>query len=143
TFLPRLSGGRCYQSRGLWVSRSDTTISSNGACLDVVGAGPVRLRSADGDPIGASAAFFISRSREDAPPPAHVTIAGLRIHVAPWGIDGIDVYARDVRIRDVRIDGEPFDDVYIGGRTRLIDFSSRVTVTGSTLPPPHPNLTSV
>ena len=27
-FLPKLGGGRCYQSRGLWVSHSDTTIAS-------------------------------------------------------------------------------------------------------------------
>jgi hypothetical protein len=132
-FLPRLAGGRCYRSHGLWVSHSDTTIVSNGACLDVVAAGPVRLRSADGDPIAASAAFFISRSRANARSPAHVRIAGLQIHVAAGGIDGIDVYARDVRISDVRIDGEPFDDVYIGGRTNLIDFSREVSVTGSTL----------
>jgi hypothetical protein len=132
-FLPRLSGGRCYRSHGLWVSRSDTTIVSNGACLDLERAGAVRLRSADGDPIAASAAFFISRSRPDARPPAHITIAGLRIHVAPGGIDGIDVYARDVRISGVRIDGEPFDDLYIGGRTNLIDYSRTVSVTGSTL----------
>jgi hypothetical protein len=132
-YLARLPGGRCYQTRGLWVSHSDTTIASNGACLDVVGPGPVRLRSGDGDPIAAAAGLFIGHSAINARPPARITIEGLHIHVASAGVDGIDVYARQVRIRDVLIDGDPFDDVYIGGRTNLIHSSQRVSVAGSTL----------
>jgi hypothetical protein len=132
-YLPRLPGGRCYRTRGLWMSHSGATIASNGARLDVVGRGPVRLRSGDGDPIAAAAGLFIGRSTINARPPERITIEGIHIHVASAGVDGIDVYARDVRIRNVRIDGEPFDDVYIGGRTNLSDDSRRVSVTGSTL----------
>jgi hypothetical protein len=142
-FLPRLGGGRCYTSRGLWVSHSDTTIASNGACLLVVGAGPVRLRSADGDPIAASAAFFVSRSAPTARPPHHIRIRGLRIHVPSGALDGIDVYGQDVWISNVRVDGAPFDDIYIGGRTNLIDFSRAVTLTGSTLLGAERNVISV
>lgn len=142
-FLPRLGGGRCYQTRGLWVSRSGTTIASDGACLTVTGPGVVRLRSADGDPIGASAAFFVSRSSPSARSPEHVTIRGLRIHVPPGSLDGIDVYGRHVRIANVRIDGAPFDDVYIGGRTDLIDYSRDVNLTGSTLFDAERNVISV
>lgn len=131
-YLPRLRGGRCYASRGLWVSRSNTSIASNGACLIVLAAGPVRLHSADGDPIPADAAFFISRSTPNGHPPDHVSISGLRIRV-PTGIDGIDVYARDVRISQVQVGGAPFDDLYIGGRTNVTAYSRGVTLTHSTL----------
>src|SRR5437764_11565156 len=60
-FLPRLPGGRCYRTSGLWVSRSNTELASNGACLEGLGPGAVRLRSPDGDPIPASALLFVSR----------------------------------------------------------------------------------
>lgn len=132
-FLPRLPGGRCYQTRGLWVSRSHTTISSNGGCLTVVGPGPVRLRSGDGDPIAASAAFFIAHRTPSAPPPAGVTIRNLRIDVRMPGVDGVDVYADRVHISDVTVDGSPFDDVYIGGRTNVTAAAHDVTVAGATL----------
>ena len=38
-FLPRLPEGQCYATRGLWVSRDDTTITSDGACIVALGAG--------------------------------------------------------------------------------------------------------
>ena len=60
-FLPALPDGRCYRTRGLWVSRSGTELTSNGACLEAIGPGPVRLRSPDGDPVASSAVLFVSR----------------------------------------------------------------------------------
>src|SRR5205085_8790150 len=57
-FLPKLAGGACYRTRGLWVSRDGTQITSNGACVVALGAGAVRLESQDGDPIAADAIFF-------------------------------------------------------------------------------------
>src|SRR5262245_40581884 len=142
-FLRRLSGGRCYSTRGLWVSRSGTSITSNGACIVVVGPGPVRLRSADGDPIAASAAFFISRRSPAARPPHDVTIRGLRIIVGAGNDDGIDVYADRVRIEHVQIEGSPFDDVYIGGRTNVSDYSRHVILADSRLDRAARNAVSV
>ena len=132
-FLPKLAGGDCYRTRGLWVRHSDTTIESDGACLTVTGPGPVRLESSDGDPIPATAALFVAHGSPGAPQPQNVTIRGLHIHVAAAGLDGIDVYAEHVRIEDVTVDGSPLDDVYIGGRRNVAPYSSDVTVTGSTL----------
>src|SRR5262249_60747280 len=42
-FLPKLPGGGGYATRGLWVSRGDTTITSDGACVVALGLGPARL----------------------------------------------------------------------------------------------------
>src|SRR3954470_14580714 len=64
--LPKLPNGECYATRGLWVSRDDTTITSNGACITALGPGEVRLTSPDGDAIPANAVFFVNHS---APPP--------------------------------------------------------------------------
>ena len=83
-FLPRLPNGECYATRGLWVSRDGTTITSDGACIVSLGLGPVRLHSTDGDPIAASAVFFVNRSKPTKPAPVHVTISNLRI-VVPEG----------------------------------------------------------
>src|ERR687886_1432391 len=58
--LPKLPNGQCYATRGLWVSRDDTTITSNGACITALGAGPARLHSIDGDPIESNAVFFVN-----------------------------------------------------------------------------------
>jgi hypothetical protein len=142
-FLPKLPGGRCYRTHGLWISHSDTSVSSDGACLVVVGPGPVRLHSADGDPIAASAAFFISRSSATARPPEAITIRGLRIIVEPGSDDGIDVYGSRVRILGVRVEGSPFDDVYIGGRTNLISYSRNVVLADSHLSGAERNVVSV
>lgn len=132
-FLPRLPGGACYRSPGLWVGHSDTTISSNGACLVVTGPGPVRLRSTDGDWIAATAGIFVAHSATTEPPPQDVTVSGLRIRVAGQALDGIDVYADGVTIANVTVAGRPVDDVYIGGRGNVADHSSNVAVRGSTL----------
>src|SRR3954454_2805547 len=62
-FLPKLPNGRCYATRGLWVSRDDTRITSDGACIVALGRGPARL-----DPPGAkrphyaNAVFYVTHS---------------------------------------------------------------------------------
>jgi hypothetical protein len=68
-FLPKLPNVECYATRGLWVSRDGTTITSDGACIVSLGPGPVRLHSIDGDPIAASAVFFVNRSTPSKPAP--------------------------------------------------------------------------
>jgi hypothetical protein len=41
-FLPRLPNGECYETRGLWVSHDDTTVTSDGACVVALGPGEGR-----------------------------------------------------------------------------------------------------
>ena len=142
-FLPRLAGGRCYTTRGLWVSHSGTHITSDGACLRVVAPGTVRLHSSDGDAIAATAAFFVSRSSPRAPPPSDVVISGLRIIVAPGAGDGIDVYGDHVRITGVEIEGSPLDGIYIGGRTSPSGRARYVAVTHSVVQRAARNAVSV
>src|SRR6266508_4393210 len=74
-FLPKLPDGKCYATRGLWVSHDDTTINSDGACVVSLGLGPVRLHSIDGDPIASSAVFFVNRSDPRRPAPVNVKIS--------------------------------------------------------------------
>src|SRR5438132_2724227 len=50
-FLPRLPDGQCYATRGLWVSRDDTSITSDGACIVALGPGPGRIRRGGGTPV--------------------------------------------------------------------------------------------
>ena len=115
-FLPKLSDGRCYATRGLWVSHDNTTITSDGACVVSLGLGPVRLHSVDGDPIAADAVFFVNRSDPKRPAPIDVTISNLHVTVAPgqpmYGVavfghrvmlSHLDIEAADAsRIRGVR-----------------------------------------
>src|SRR4051812_12591936 len=48
-FLPRLPDGRCYATRGLWVSRDDTTVTSDGACMIALGPGEGRIPRGNGE----------------------------------------------------------------------------------------------
>lgn len=142
-FLPRLPGGRCYRTRGLWVSRSGTTIASDGGCIELIGPGPVRLRSADGDPIAATAAFVVNRSSASARPPEDVRIRGLRIVVRAGTSSGIEVHGRRVTISDVTVEGRPLDDVYIGGRANGIGHAADVALLDSRLRGARRNAVSV
>src|SRR4029077_14306130 len=46
--LKKLSGGACYQTKGLWVSKSNTTITTTpGACVQYLGPSPAPLRWED------------------------------------------------------------------------------------------------
>ena len=64
-FLPRLPDGQCYATRGLWVSRDDTSITSDGACIVALGPGPGRIRRGDGTPVLANAVFFLNHCNVD------------------------------------------------------------------------------
>src|SRR5207302_852554 len=126
--LPKLPGGQCYATRGLWVSHDDTQIVSNGACITALGPGPVRLTSPDGDPIAADAVFFVNHSRPLDATPVRVTIRGLRI-VVPRAADmfGIGIFAHEVTVRGVTVTGEPIDAITIGGRANGDGYAGRVT----------------
>src|SRR5919199_4514558 len=131
-FLPALPDGQCYATRGLWVSLDGTSIVSNGACVVALGPGPVRLHSPDGDPIAADAVFFVNRSSESNAAPNGVTISGLRI-VVPRSASmfGIEIYATDVTVQDVRVEGNPVDALLVGGRANGEGYSSNVVVRDS------------
>jgi hypothetical protein len=133
-FLPKLPNGECYATHGLWVSRDDTTITSDGACIVALGPGEVRLHSGDGDPIPASAVFYVSHSSAKQPAPVRITISNLRI-VIPSGLDmyGVAVFAHRVTLSGLDIGGYPKDDVIIGARGTGTSFAGRVSILGSTL----------
>jgi Right handed beta helix region len=133
-FLPKLSNGECYATRGLWVSHDDTTITSDGACIVSLGPGETRLRSTDGDPIPSGAVFFVSRSRKRDPSPMSVTISNLRI-VVPAGepMYGVAVQGHRVTLSHLDIGGSPKDDVLIGARANGNGYAGRVSILDSTL----------
>jgi hypothetical protein len=133
-FLPKLPGGACYATRGLWVSHDHTTITSDGACIVSLGLGAVRLRSSDGDPIAASAVFFVNRSSAKKPAPFDITISNLSIVVPPGqGLYGVGVFGHRVTLSHLDIGGEPRDDVTISGRANGDWFAGDVSVLDSTL----------
>ncbi len=133
-FLPRLAGGRCYATRGLWVSRDDTEIVSNGACVTALGPGEVRLRTVDGDRVAADAVFYVNRSHPLEPAPVHVTIRGVRIVVpAAANVHGIGVFGHHVTIDDVDVTGAPIDAVTIGPRVNGDGYAGPVTLRRSRL----------
>ena len=130
-FLPALPNGECYATRGLWVSRDRTTITSDGACIVSLGLGPVRLHSIDGDPIAASAVFFVNRSRPTRPAPADVTISNLRIVVPPGqSMYGVAIFGHRVTLSRLDIDGSPKDDVTISGRGNGNSFAGSISILG-------------
>jgi hypothetical protein len=128
--LPRLSDGSCYRTRGLWVSRGETVISSpDGACVEAIGPGDARLLSPDGDPITGSAIFRVSRSAAVDAEPVGVTIRNLRL-VVPDGLGmmGILVAGNQVEIDRVRIEGAPVDALAITGRGTQQGVSEHVSI---------------
>jgi hypothetical protein len=143
-FLPRLPGGQCYATRGLWVSLDGTKIVSDGACIVALGPGPARLHSPDGDPIAADAVFFVNRSSEVNAAPHGVTISGLRL-VVPRSASmfGIEIYAHDVTVERVSVEGNPIDSLLVGGRGNGDGYSSNVTVRDSSLTGGTRNVVSV
>jgi hypothetical protein len=133
-FLPKLPGGACYATRGLWVSHDNTTIDSDGACVVSLGLGPVRLRSTDGDPIAASAVFYVNRSGPKRPAPVNVTIRNLRI-VVPEGqsMYGVAIFGHRVTLSHLDIGGAPKDDVTISGRANGNSYAAGISVLDSVL----------
>jgi hypothetical protein len=131
-FLPKLPDGRCYRTRGLWVTRSGTRIASDGACIVYLGAGPVRLTSSDGDPIAANAIFFVNRSSTGAELPHDVSISNLQLKV-PDGTDGYGVLVAgsEVKLSNLKIIGAPLDAVTVTGRANGRGYAGPVTIKGS------------
>jgi hypothetical protein len=143
-FLPRLPDGTCYATHGLWLSLDGTKIVSDGACIVALGPGPARLHSPDGDPIAADAVFFVNRSSEVNAAPHGVTISGLRL-VVPRSASmfGIEIYAHDVLVDGVRVEGNPVDALLVGGRANGDGYSSRVTIRDSSFTGGTRNVVSV
>jgi hypothetical protein len=143
-FLPALPNGQCYATHGLWVSLDGTSIVSNGGCIVALGPGPVRLHSPDGDPIPADAVFFVNRSSESNAAPNGVTISGLRIVVPrETSMFGIEIYANDVTVHDVRVEGAPIDSLLVGGRANGEGWSSNVSIRDSSFTGGKRNVVSV
>ena len=134
-FLPKLPDGACYQTRGLWLSRDDTAISSDGACIVALGPGEARIRTGTGRPVPANGVFFLNHSNIRAPLPVRVAISGLHITVpAARRMTGISVFAHEVTLSRLTIDGAPTTDVLIGeGKVGFGGAAARVSVTDSTL----------
>jgi Right handed beta helix region len=133
-FLPKLPDDACYATRGLWVSNDHTTITSDGACLVSLGLGPVRLRSGDGDPIPASALFFVNRSSPKKPAPVDVTLSNVRIVVPPGqGMYGVAVHGHRTTLSGLDISGAPKDDVTISGRGNGNFYAGGISILDCTL----------
>jgi len=131
-FLPKLKGGDCYQTRGLWVSHNGTRISSNGACIVYLGPGPTRLQSSDGDPIASNAIFIVNRSTGKATPPHGIVISDLTL-IVPVGTDGygVIVAGTHVSLVDLDVDGVPTDGITITGRNNGLGYAGPVMVRNS------------
>src|SRR4051812_40796220 len=134
-FLPKLPGGQCYATRGLWVSRDDTAITSDGACLVALGFGPARLDPTAPKPHYANAVFYVNHSDIRAPVPARIAISGLRITVPKSKhMHGVAVVGHEVSLSNLVIDGAPLNDVVFGfGEVGSGGPTVRVSLTGSTL----------
>jgi Right handed beta helix region len=132
-FLPKLPNGECYATRGLWVSHDETTITSDGACIVSLGLGPVRLHSIDGDPIAASAVFFVNRSTAKKAAPVGVKISGLQI-VVPAGqsMYGVAIFGHQITLSKLDIGGSPKDDVTISGRGNGNSYAGDISILDST-----------
>jgi hypothetical protein len=134
-FLPKLPGGRCYATRGLWISRDDTTISSDGACIVALGFGPARADPTAPKPHFANAVFYINHSDVRAPVPARISISGLHITVPKAKrMHGVAVVGHEVSLTNLTIDGAPLNDVLLGfGAVGSGGPTVRITVSNNTL----------
>jgi hypothetical protein len=130
--LDGLPGGACYQTYGLWVSRSTTIDTTSGACVEYLGPGPVRLFSSDGDPIASNAIFFVNRSSADANLPESISISNLQLNV-PNGTDGYGVLVAgsNVTLNELKITGSPLDAVTVTGRANGRGYAGPVVIKGS------------
>ena len=112
-FLPKLPNGECYSTRGLWVSRDDTSVTSDGACI--VGLGFGRRPGPGPRPWRAKAVFLLDHTNIRAPRPVRVAISGVDIRVpAKAHMAGIEIYGHEVTLEHVSIGGAPRADVVIG-----------------------------
>ncbi len=134
-FLPKLPNGQCYATRGLWISRDDTTITSDGACIVALGFGPARLDPDAKRPHFANAVFYVNHSNIRAPVPARISINGLHITVPKEKrMHGVAVVGHEVTLSGLTIDGAPLTDVLVGyGVVGAGGLSGRIRLTDSTL----------
>jgi hypothetical protein len=133
--LKKLANGKCYAARGLWVSKNNTTITTkDGACIQYLGPGPVRLTSDDGDPIPADAIFFVNRSSRSSSLPQHITISNLKLIVpsSQTGF-GVTVAGADVTLTKLKILGAPVDAIQVTGRANGRDYAGPVSILNSKL----------
>jgi hypothetical protein len=131
-FVPKLPDGQCYQSRGLWVSRSGTRIGSDGACIEYLGPGVRRLTSPDGDPIRANAIFVVNRSHNYGLPPDGVAISDLTL-IVPVGTDGFGIIdsGTHVTLANLDLEGVPVDAVMVTGRQNGLGYAGPVLIRNS------------
>src|SRR5262245_59571784 len=115
-FLPKLPNGECYATRGLWLSRDDTAITSDGACIVALGLGPARLDPTAKKPHFARAVFQLDHSKIRDPLPARVSISDLHIRVPKAKkMHAVSVLGGEVTISRLSIDGAPLNGVVVGG----------------------------
>lgn len=133
--LPKLPNGQCYATRGLWVSRDDTTITSDGACIVSLGPGEARIPGAGGKPMRANAVFFLTHSNVRVPPPVRVSIGGLNIRVpASQQMHGVVIGGHETSLSHMTISGSPLTDVLIGsGELGAGGMTAHVAIRDSTL----------
>lgn len=132
-FLPKLANGQCYATRGLWVSRDDTSITSDGACI--VALGPSYLPNPlSPRPLRANAVFSLDHSNVYKSLPARVAVSGVHIIVpAATRMEGVSVFGGEVSVDHIAVSGAPVNDVLIGaGRLGSGGASERISVSGST-----------
>src|SRR5262245_7189437 len=127
--VPKLPGGECYRTRGLWVNRSGTKIGSNGACIVYLGPGERRLTSNDGDPITANGIFVVNRNWEGGVPPSGVSISDLDL-IVPVGADGygVIVSGKHVTVANLHIMGVPVDAITVTSRANGLGYAGPVTI---------------
>src|SRR4051812_32634141 len=134
-FLPKLPGGQCYATRGLWLSRDDTTITSDGPCIVALGFGPARLDATAPKPHFAKAGFQLDHSNIRDPLPARVSISGLHI-TGPKAkkMYAISAGGAEVTLSHLVIDGGPLSGIPIGGPGGP---TARIAVTDSAVSRPQ------
>jgi hypothetical protein len=133
--LRKLPNGQCYRTRGLWVSKDKTTVNSpDGACIQYLGPGPVRLTSDDGDPIPADAIFYVNRSSRTSSLPQHISISSLKL-IVPASTTGFGVVAAgaDVTLKKLKIQGAPVDGIQITGRANGRSYAGPVSILNSNI----------
>src|SRR5207302_11267453 len=112
--LPKAATGQCNATRGLSVSRDDTSITSAAACIGALGPSylpnPLSPR-----PLRANAVFSLDHSNVYKSLPARVTVSGVHIIVpAATKMDGVSVFGGEVSLDHITVAGAPVNDVLIG-----------------------------
>ena len=132
-FIPKLPGGECYATRGLWLSHDDTTITSDGACIRALGFGPARLDPEAPHPHYANGVFYETHSSIRAPVPARISISGLRITVPKaMRMHGIVVMGHETTLSNLSVGGAPLSDVVVGyGSVGSGGISARIAISDS------------